>query len=31
MGDGYVSPSPQMLTAFLLKDEYNVYEAETRD
>jgi len=30
-GDGYVSPSPKMLTAFLLKDEHNVYEDMTRD
>jgi len=29
--DKYVSPSPQMLTAFLLKDEYNVYEDEIQD
>ena len=28
--DWFVTPAPAMLTAFLLKDEYNVYEAEIK-
>jgi len=31
MGDSYASPSPEMLTAFLLKDEHNVYEFTSAD